>query len=100
MTDPAAIYREPEDKRTLRLLGHFHLAGAPMSALGSAGKRLTALLAVHAGAIARWRAAQLLYPLGDDVHAATNLRAALWRAQPCVPGILSLSRPGLPRAAE
>lgn len=76
------------DQRELRLLGHFHLVGAQMSALGSAGQRLIALLAVHAGAIARWQAAQLLYPHGDDVHAAANLRAALWRLQRCCPDIL------------
>lgn len=91
MNGSTAIYQGPRDRWELRLLGHFHLAGTSVPAaraLGAAGQRLMALLAVHAGVIARWQAAQLLYPHGDGVHAAANLRAALWRLQRCCPDVL------------
>lgn len=39
----------------------------------------------------RWQVAQLLYPHGDDAHAAANLRAALWRLQRCCPDVLIAS---------
>ena len=53
----------PPDGCQLRLLGHFDLAGAQVCALGNAEQRLLALIAVHSGALARWQAAQLLYPM-------------------------------------
>src|SRR5215470_18642057 len=83
-----AVHGMPGDDRELRLLGHFQLGGAKASALGSAGQRLLALLALRGGIVARWRAAQILYPEGDDVQAAANLRATLWRLQRCCPGVL------------
>lgn len=91
MDGSTPIYESARDQRELRLLGYFHLAGASApaaSALGTAGQRLMALLAVHAGVVARWQAAQVLYPHGDGVHAAANLRAALWRLQRCCPDVL------------
>jgi DNA-binding SARP family transcriptional activator len=78
----------PGSWRELRLLGHFRLAGAQHGALGNAGQRLLALLAVSSSAVARWHAAQLLYPQSDEAQAAANLRAALWRLQRCCPGVL------------
>jgi len=89
--DTAVVSLEPGYGRELRLLGHFHLAGTQKSALGSAGQRLVALLAIHEGVMVRWQVAQLLYPDGDEVHAAANLRAALWRLQRCRPDVLIAS---------
>lgn len=89
MDDTVAVSQEPGCRRELRLLGHFHLAGAQRSALGGAGQRLVALLATHGGVMVRWQVAQVLYPDGDDVHAAANLRAALWRLQRCCPDVLT-----------
>lgn len=89
LDEKVAISREPGYRRELRLLGHFHLAGAQKSALGGAGQRLVALLAIHGGVMVRWQVAQLLYPQCDDIHAAANLRAALWRLQRCCPDLLT-----------
>jgi DNA-binding SARP family transcriptional activator len=79
----------PPDECQLRLLGRFDLTGVPASTLGKAAQRLLALLAVHVGALARWQAAQLLYPQATDAHAASNLRAVLWRLQRCCPALLT-----------
>jgi DNA-binding SARP family transcriptional activator len=81
----------PPDGCQLRLLGHFDLAGAQVCALGNAEQRLLALIAVHSGALARWQAAQLLYPHATDARAASNLRAVLWRLQRCCPAVLDVT---------
>jgi DNA-binding SARP family transcriptional activator len=90
--DPAATGPAPPDECQLRLLGRFDLTGVPASALGKAAQRLLALLAVHAGALARWQAAQLLYPQATDAHATSNLRAVLWRLQRCCPTLLTVTQ--------
>jgi DNA-binding SARP family transcriptional activator len=46
-------------------------------------KRLLALVCLSRGAVERRRAAGLLWPFGDDVRAAGNLRSALWRLKGC-----------------
>jgi DNA-binding SARP family transcriptional activator len=46
-------------------------------------KRLLALVCLSHGPVERRRAAGLLWPLGDDVRAAGNLRSALWRLKGC-----------------
>jgi DNA-binding SARP family transcriptional activator len=81
----------PLEERQLRLLGRFDLINVHLSALGNAGQRLLALLAVHAGALARWQAAQVLYPQAADAQAAANLRAVLWRLQRCCPAVLDVT---------
>jgi DNA-binding SARP family transcriptional activator len=43
------------------------------------GKRLLALVCLNHCAVERRRAAGMLWPLGDDLRAAGNLRSALWR---------------------
>jgi DNA-binding SARP family transcriptional activator len=75
----------------LRLLGYFDLTGPQVSALGSAEQRLLALTAVHSGALARGRAAQLLYPQATDARAASSLRAVLCRLQRCCPAVLDVT---------
>lgn len=89
MVEETTIPPESGYRRDLSLLGHFHLTGTPRSTLGSAGQRLVALLAIHGGVMVRWQVAQLLYPHGDDVQAAANLRATLWRLQRCCPDVLA-----------
>lgn len=79
------------DEHQLRVLGHFDLAGAQVGALGNAEQRLLALIAVRSGALARWQAAQLLYPQATDARAASNLRAVLWRLQRCCPAVLDVT---------
>jgi DNA-binding SARP family transcriptional activator len=49
-------------------------------------KRLLAFVALHDGRVARRYAAGVLWPIGDDVRAAGNLRSALWRLKrACTP---------------
>jgi DNA-binding SARP family transcriptional activator len=76
------------DEPELRLLGRFDLTGTRASLLGQAGQRLLALIAVRRGAVARWQAAQVLYPDASEAQAASNLRAVLWRMQRGCPSIL------------
>ena len=78
--------RPPEWR--LRLLGRFELTGSYVVTPGSACQRLLSLLAVHAGTLARWQVAQLLYPDGPNASAASNLRAVLWRMRRCCPPVL------------
>jgi DNA-binding SARP family transcriptional activator len=87
--DPAGTDLAPPGECQLRLLGRFDLTGVPVSALGKAAQRLLALLAVRAGTLARWQAAQLLYPQASSAHAASSLRAVLWRLQRCSPALLT-----------
>src|SRR5580658_4473609 len=75
----------------LRLLGYFDLTGPQLRALGSAEQRLLALTAMHSGALARGRAAQLLYPQATDARAASSLRAVLCRLQRCCPAVLDVT---------
>ncbi|MFY1650834.1 AfsR/SARP family transcriptional regulator [Solwaraspora sp. WMMB762] len=85
---------------TLRLLGRFEVTGVPASALGAAGQRLLALIAVNGGVLARWQAAQALYPTTVDANAAANLRALLWRLQRHCPALLRTSATDLRLAPQ
>lgn len=76
---------------TLRLLGRFEVTGVSATALGAAGQRLLALVAVNGGVLARWQAAQALYPTAADANAASNLRALLWRLHRHCPALLRTS---------
>ena len=75
-------------RHELRLLGRFDLTGTRAGLLGQAGQRLLAFVAVHQGTVARWQAAQVLYPHASETQASTNLRAVLWRIQRECPAIL------------
>lgn len=46
-------------------------------------KRLLAFVSLSQGAVERRRVAGTLWPLGDDIRAAGNLRSALWRLKRC-----------------
>ncbi len=63
-----------------------HLIDGPYVTLGGArrelpegSRRLIVLVALHDGPLPRRVAAGTLWPVGDDVRAAGNLRSALWR---------------------
>lgn len=63
-----------------------HLLGGPYVTTGErrlevpeGSKRLLVFVALSAGKIERRHAAGALWPYGDDVRAAGNLRSALWR---------------------
>lgn len=63
-----------------------HLFGGPYltvrgsrSEIPEGSQRLLAFVALHDGRVARRHAAGTLWPVGDDVRAAGNLRSALWR---------------------
>lgn len=63
-----------------------HLFAGPYVTLGrrrvevpEGGKRLLVFVALHRGRVERRYAAGFLWPLGNDVRAAGNLRSALWR---------------------
>ncbi|GIG90685.1 AfsR/SARP family transcriptional regulator [Plantactinospora endophytica] len=85
---------------TLRLLGRFDVTGVSATALGAAGQRLLALVAVNGGVLARWQAAQALYPTATDANAASNLRALLWRLQRHCPALLRTSATDLRLAPQ
>jgi DNA-binding SARP family transcriptional activator len=63
-----------------------HLIGGPFVSYGrqpvavpEGSKRLLVFLALHRGRVERRYAAGTLWPVGDDIRAAGNLRSALWR---------------------
>jgi DNA-binding SARP family transcriptional activator len=63
-----------------------HLFGGPFVTFGprrvdvpEGSKRLLVFVALHRGRVERRYAAGALWPAGDDVRAAGNLRSALWR---------------------
>ncbi|WP_250037734.1 AfsR/SARP family transcriptional regulator [Paractinoplanes maris] len=47
--------------------------------LPDGARRLVAFTALHGGRVERRHAAGVLWPVGDDLRAAGNLRSALWR---------------------
>ncbi|WP_194904249.1 AfsR/SARP family transcriptional regulator [Catenulispora rubra] len=73
----------------VRLLGRFDLAGVQAATVGGAGQRLVALLAINTGMVARWQAAQILYPHTTDAQATANLRGALFRLHRCCPDTIA-----------
>jgi DNA-binding SARP family transcriptional activator len=87
-------------ERQLRLLGRFDLVGVQSGKLGEAGQRLTALLAVRQGVVARWQAAQLLYAEASEDQAAANLRAVIWRMRHCVPAVIDATGTEIRLAAD
>ncbi|TYB64812.1 hypothetical protein FXF51_20380 [Nonomuraea sp. PA05] len=55
------------------------VAGGQRRTLPDGARRLVAFTAVHGGRVERRHAAGVLWPVGDDLRAAGNLRSALWR---------------------
>jgi DNA-binding SARP family transcriptional activator len=79
-----------------------HLFGGPFITCGrqrleipEGSKRLLAFVALHNGRIERRYAAGALWPNGDDVRAAGNLRSALWRLNLTGIRVLSGDKHGL-----
>ena len=58
-------------------------------------KRLLVFVALHRGRIERRYAAGALWPTGDDMRAAGNLRSALWRLNGAGINVLSADKHGL-----
>jgi DNA-binding SARP family transcriptional activator len=55
------------------------VAGGRRRPLPDGARRLVAFTALHGGRVERRHAAGVLWPVGDDLRAAGNLRSALWR---------------------
>jgi DNA-binding SARP family transcriptional activator len=79
-----------------------HLFGGPFITHGrrrlnvpEGSKRLLVFVALHRGRIERRYAAGTLWPTGDDVRAAGNLRSALWRLNGVGIQLLSSDKHGL-----
>ena len=79
-----------------------HLFGGPFVTYGrqrleipEGSKRLLAFVALHHRRIERRYAAGTLWPNGDDVRAAGNLRSALWRLNLAGIHVLSADKHGL-----
>jgi DNA-binding SARP family transcriptional activator len=70
-----------------------HLFGGPFVTVDSqrisipeGSKRLLAFVALHGSRVERRYAAGALWPIGDDLRAAGNLRSSLWRLnRSCLP---------------
>ena len=58
-------------------------------------KRLLVFVALHHGRIERRYAAGALWPTGDDIRAAGNLRSALWRLNGAGIRVMSADKHGL-----
>jgi len=79
-----------------------HLFGGPFVSCGrrrlevpEGSKRLLVFVALHRGRIERRYAAGALWPIGDDIRAAGNLRSALWRLNGAGVRVLSADKHGL-----
>lgn len=79
-----------------------HLFGGPFVTTGprrleipEGSKRLLVFVALHRGRIERRYAAGALWPSGDDIRAAGNLRSALWRLNGAGIEVLSADKHGL-----
>jgi DNA-binding SARP family transcriptional activator len=88
-----------EDAKTVVL----HLFGGPFVtvndcriAVPEGGARLLAFVALHDNRVERRYAAGALWPIGNDLRAAGNLRSALWRLKRgCVPPLLVADKSSL-----
>jgi DNA-binding SARP family transcriptional activator len=79
-----------------------HLFGGPFVTCGcrrlevpEGSKRLLVFVALHRGRIERRYVAGALWPTGDDIRAAGNLRSALWRLNGAGIQVLSADKHGL-----
>jgi DNA-binding SARP family transcriptional activator len=72
--------REPQPSALVHLLGGPYVTYAGRRRIVPEGsKRLLAFVALRSGRVERRYAAGALWPYGDDLRAAGNLRSALWR---------------------
>jgi len=79
-----------------------HLFGGPFVTcegrrleIPEGSKRLLVFVALHRGRIERRYVAGALWPIGDDIRAAGNLRSALWRLNGAGIRVLSADKHGL-----
>jgi DNA-binding SARP family transcriptional activator len=79
-----------------------HLFGGPFVSHGprqvdipEGSKRLLVFVALHRGWVERRYVAGTLWPVGDDIRAAGNLRSALWRLNGAGPRLLKADKHGL-----
>jgi DNA-binding SARP family transcriptional activator len=79
-----------------------HLFGGPFVSYGwrrvdipEGSKRLLVFVALHRGRVERRYVAGSLWPAGDDIRAAGNLRSALWRLNGAGIGVLQADKHGL-----
>jgi DNA-binding SARP family transcriptional activator len=79
-----------------------HLFGGPFVTYGrrrvdipEGSKRLLVFVSLHRGRVERRYAAGSLWPTGDDIRAAGNLRSALWRLNGAGIDLLSTDKYGL-----
>lgn len=84
-----------------------HLFGGPHVTLGQqrweipeGSKRLLVFVALHSRRVERRHAAGTLWPIGDDVRAAGNLRSALWRLRGAGIDLLTADKWSLALGAE
>jgi DNA-binding SARP family transcriptional activator len=91
------IAREaPEMSLVLNLFGGpFVTCGRRRLEIPEGCKRLLVFVALHRGRIERRYAAGALWPAGDDIRAAGNLRSALWRLNGAGVQVLSADKHGL-----
>jgi DNA-binding SARP family transcriptional activator len=89
-------------KEVPETLSVLHLFGGPFVTCGrqrlevpEGSKRILAFVALHRGRIERRYAAGALWPTGDDMRAAGNLRSALWRLNGAGIRILSADKHGV-----
>jgi DNA-binding SARP family transcriptional activator len=75
--------------------GPYVTCGGHRTAVPEGSKRLLAFVALHGGQVERRYAAGTLWPVGDEVRAAGNLRSALWRIKRAAIPILSCDKHGL-----
>lgn len=80
LTTPGAVVGAGVETPTLHLLGGPYVSHSGCEQQVPEGsKRLLAYVALHGRRVERKCAAGVLWPTGDDVRAAGNLRSALWR---------------------
>src|ERR1700752_608257 len=91
------IARESDDSTpVVRLFGGPYVSyGRQRVTIPEGSKRLLVFVALHRGRVERRYAAGTLWPAGDDVRAAGNLRSALWRLNGAGIPVLSADKHGL-----
>lgn len=86
----------PEMGRVLHLFGGpFVTCGCRRLEVPEGSKRLLVFVALHRGRVERRYAAGALWPEGDDIRAAGNLRSALWRLNGAGVRVISADKHGL-----
>ncbi|MFB9733281.1 AfsR/SARP family transcriptional regulator [Ornithinimicrobium kibberense] len=84
------------DAPVVHLLGHPRVSlGGRELRLADRGLRLLSFVALNEGVIDRRLAASTLWPDDDDVHAAANLRTALWRVNTAGTHLVDATRTSL-----